>query len=385
MTIDCLKLKRKRCLDRKALLPTVGKGNKRFCTSNKAFGGKLRFRSLNKVLSVNSLTASAPKTLGTIVKQHTAIISTMAIFDLFSKRQKRLQGEVPYIYTYDQIPQTLRVQIVHIIRDTIGIHNYKGLDKPSLAYEDIHDILCREYGKFSLGNGYNESNRDKVLNFLLQTQSTEEVIDVIELSFMYIDSKIKNEYHNYIYFTTVKLNPEDAITELNERFKENGIGYSFDGSKIIRVDSTYVHAEITKPTIALLWSNKFKGANEEYLIAHEHYRHGRNKECLTECLKSFESVMKSICNEKGWTYNQTDSAKKLIQICFQNGLVPTFTQNQFTSLQNLLESGVPTIRNKLGGHGQGQTPQKVDDEMTRYGLNLTGANIIFLIEQSGLL
>jgi hypothetical protein len=42
----------------------VGKGNKRFCTSNSAFGEKLRSRTLNKVLSVNSLTASAPKTLG---------------------------------------------------------------------------------------------------------------------------------------------------------------------------------------------------------------------------------------------------------------------------------------------------------------------------------
>jgi len=120
------------------------------------------------------------------------------------------------------------------------------------------------------------------------------------------------------------------------------------------------------------------------LKAHEHYRNGRNKECLTECLKAFESTIKIICAEKGWTFDPTDSARKLIQICFQNLLVPTFTQNQFTSLQNLLESGIPTIRNKLGGHGQGQTPQKVDDEMTRYGLNLTGANIIFLIEQSGL-
>jgi hypothetical protein len=65
-------------------------------------------------------------------------------------------------------------------------------------------------------------------------------------------------------------------------------------------------------------------------------------------------------------------------------LIPSFTQNQFTSLQNLLESGIPTIRNKLGGHGQGQIPQKVDDEMTRYALNLTGSNIIFLVEQSNI-
>jgi hypothetical protein len=307
----------------------------------------------------------------------------MAIFDLFSKRQKRIRGEVPEIYTYDQIPQTLRVQIVHIIRDAIGEDN-SNKRKPEQAYELLHNTLCREYGKFSLGNGYNESHMEQVLNFLLTTTNTDEVIDVIELSFKYIDRIINEDYRNYTYYTTVKIKPDDAILELNERFKENGIGYSFDGSEIIRVDSTYVHSEITKPVIALLWNNKFKGANEEYLKAHEHYRQGRNKECLTECLKAFESTMKVICKEKGWTYNQTDSAKKLIQTCFQNGLVPTFTQNQFTSLQNLLESGIPTIRNKLGGHGQGQIPQTVDDEMTRYGLNLAGTNIIFLVEQSGL-
>lgn len=308
----------------------------------------------------------------------------MPIFDLFSKRQKRLKGEVPDVYTYDQIPQTLRVQIVHIIQDAIG--EDKSYNKePEKVYQFLHDTLCREYGKFKLGNTHNESHREQVLNFLLQTTKTEEVIDVIELTFKYLDRIIKENYHQYTSRTAVKINPDDAVLELNERFKENGIGYSFDGSEIIRVDSTFIHSEITKPVIALLWNKKFKGANEEYLKAHEHYRHGRNKECLTECLKAFESTMKVICKEKGWNYNQTDTAKKLIQVCFQNGLVPTFTQNQFTSLQNLLESGIPTIRNKLGGHGQGQTPQKVDDEMTRYGLNLAGTNIIFLVEQSGLI
>lgn len=310
----------------------------------------------------------------------------MAIIDLFSKRQKRLRGEVPDIYSYDKIPNSLKVQIVHIIQDAIGEdkEHYNAPNKPEQAYETIFDILCREYGKFSLTDNLRESKQEQVLNHFLQTNETEIALDIIELSFKYIDRVIKSEFNEHTFYTYVKINPDDAIAELNERFKENGIGYSFDGGEIIRIDSTFIHSEITKPTISLLYSNKFKGANEEYLKAHEHYRHGRNKECLTECLKAFESTMKVICKEKGWSYNQTDTAKKLIKICFENGLVPSFTQNQFTSLQNLLESGIPTIRNKLGGHGQGQTPQTVDDEMTRYGLNLAGTNIIFLVEQSGI-
>jgi len=303
----------------------------------------------------------------------------MGIFDLFSKRQKRLRGEVPDVYTYDKIPNHLRVQIVHIIRDAIGKDkNYGG--RPEKAYKFIHDTLCREYGLFSLT--YDDNSKEKVLNFLLSTKNTEYVLDVIELSFRYIDIMITKDFVAYTQFTLINITPEEAIKELNDRFKEHGIGYSFNRGKIIRVDSTYTHSQITKPTISLLYHRKFKGANEEYLKAHEHYRYGRNKECLAECLKAFESTMKIICSEKGWTFKQTDTSRKLIQICFQNELVPTFTQNQFTSLRNLLESGIPTIRNKLGGHGQGEKLQKVDNEMTRYGLNLTGVNIIFLIEQS---
>lgn len=306
----------------------------------------------------------------------------MAVFDLFSKRQKKLRGETPDVFTYDEIPQTLRVRIVHIIRDAIGEDRYSGDNHAKKVYEVIQQTLCREYGQFKLTGGYHEGFQEQVLNFLLLTTETDKVIDVVELSFKYIDRIIRDDYQRYSYHTHPKISPDDAINELNERFKEEGVGYSFEGGEIIRIDSTYIHSEVTKPTISLLWDKKFLGANEEYLKAHEHYRHGRNKECLTECLKAFESTLKIICKEKGWAFKPTDTSKKLIQICLQNGLVPSFTQNQFTSLQNLLESGIPTIRNKLGGHGQGQTPQKVDDEMTRYGLNLSGTNIIFLIEQS---
>jgi hypothetical protein len=310
----------------------------------------------------------------------------MAIFDIFSKRQKKLRGEVVDVYFYDKIPQQLKVQVVHIIRDTIGLDmtsNFYSSSNPYAPYKLIHETLCREYGVFTLSttNYGNENDEESVLNYFLKTTQVDQAIDIIEVSFNYIKNKIDGRNHHYKQYFQTKLDPNAAINELNIRFKEHGFGYQYEG-EMIRVDSTYVHSEIAKPTLNLLNNNAFAGANEEYRKAHEHYKHGRNKECLSECLKAFESVLKIICTKKGWLYNQTDTSKKLIQICFQNNLVPTFTQNQFTSLQNLLESGIPTIRNKLGGHGQGQVPQKVDDEMTRYALNLTGSNIIFLVEQS---
>jgi hypothetical protein len=309
----------------------------------------------------------------------------MATFNLFSKRQKKLRGEVPEVYGYEIIPKPLRVQIVQIIQDSIGETQglYGQPDRPSDAYKFVHEKICHEYGVFTLGKGeYGETHKSCVLSFILSEPIVEKVLDVVELIFRYLNLYIDKNLDQYKYDTTVEMSPKDATDEQNERFQEHGVGYQYASDEIIRVDSTIMHSEIVKPVLKLLHNKKFSGANDEYLKAHEHYRHGRNKECLTDCLKAFESTMKIICKEKGWTYNETDTSKKLINVCFQNNLVPAFTQNQFTSLQNLLESGIPAIRNKLGGHGQGSVPQKVNDEMTRYALNLTGANIIFLIEQS---
>ncbi|MDH6305922.1 hypothetical protein M2459_002709 [Parabacteroides sp. PF5-5] len=306
----------------------------------------------------------------------------MAIYDIFSKRQKKERGEVPDIYKYDEVSNELRIQIIHIVKEVIG-DSYK-VSLPDKIYERTAQILRKEYGLFYLDDS--SSPKYEVMNFLLKTE-VERALDVIELLFRFINNLNKiQEYDEYHYKKNANVNqtPKEAIEELNERFKEHGVGYQFENNKIIRLDSTYIHSEIVKPTIKLLQNPKFKGANDEYMKAHEHYKKGLNKECLTECLKAFESTMKIICSEKGWTYNPTDTAKALITTCFTNQLIPTFMQNQFTSLKSLLESGIPTIRNKLGGHGQGAIPQTVDDKTTRYALNLTGSNIIYLIELSGL-
>ena len=69
-----------------------------------------------------------------------------------------------------------------------------------------------------------------------------------------------------------------------------------------------------------------------------------------------------------------------IDICFQNGLIPDFFQAQFSSLRAGLESGVPTVRNKLSSHGQGVEQREVPQYMARYLLNLTATSILLLTD-----
>lgn len=66
----------------------------------------------------------------------------MPIFELFSKRQKKLRGEVPDVYQYEILEQSFRVQVVHIIRDTIGVEQSYN-DATNRIYEEIHRVLCK--------------------------------------------------------------------------------------------------------------------------------------------------------------------------------------------------------------------------------------------------
>ncbi|MCS6211409.1 STM4504/CBY_0614 family protein [Shewanella baltica] len=300
----------------------------------------------------------------------------MAIFELFSKRQKKIRGEVEDVYVYEDIPQSLRVQIIHIIRDTIGQDKYE--DRARGAYEFIHKALCKEYGVFTLKQ-HARSDDNAIFDYFLNCDDYERCLDIIEITFRIINNYVDENYYNYKQYTTSSQEPEDAINELNSRFKECGVGYQFESGELIRVDSQYLHSESVKPVLHLLGSAKeYQGANDEFLSAHEHYRHKRYKECLNDCLKSFESLMKAIHEKHSWSYGQNDTAKKLINSCLANNLVPEYLQNQFSSVRILLESGIPTVRNKEGGHGQGAEISTVPEHLASYTLHLTATNLLFL-------
>jgi len=71
---------------------------------------------------------------------------------------------------------------------------------------------------------------------------------------------------------------------------------------------------------------EFAGAQAEFLTAHEHYRHGNGKETLVECLKAFESVIKIICQKQGWAHPPNATSKALLDVLFENELIPMFWQ-----------------------------------------------------------
>ncbi len=310
----------------------------------------------------------------------------MGIYETFSKRKKKREcAGKKDVYIYDDLPQTLRVQVAHIWNSALGryvdmSHSYTSQEGPAsnALWRIIFKTITRELGVFNLGTREDDPF-DQCHHHLLNAD-TDEVLDIIELSFRVIDGSARRLGHYAKEQSGITQDPDDAIGELNYRFKENGIGYQFVTGQIIRVDSEYVHAEVIKPALALLNDVAFNGASDEFLRAHKHFREGNNKEAIAEALKAFESTMKAICDVRKWRYANNATAKPLIDILVSNGLIPSELTSHFQALRSAMESGLPTIRNRMGGHGQGKDPVRVPAHFSVYALHLAAANIVFLVE-----
>ena len=299
----------------------------------------------------------------------------MGIQDIYSKRNKK-----PFdVFTYDTLPDKLKIQIGHIWKI---FFNQVSDEKKDKIWELIHSTLCEEHGKKTLledGYGTRYYYSHKVGHYFEKLTKVDEMLDVLEIVFRIIEKTPDILQLHYYFNQNGNYIPEQSIKDLNIRFLENGIGFEYQGGSIIRVDNTLLHKEVIISTLQFLSIETFKNANDEFINAHEHFRYKRHKECLADCLKALETTMKIICQENGWQYNKTDTSKALIDICIKNKLVPDFLLSHFTSLRTSIESGVPTIRNKLGGHGQGVSKITVPDHFASYMLYLTGTTINFIV------
>jgi hypothetical protein len=308
----------------------------------------------------------------------------MSVLEIFSKRQKKLRGDVRDVYSYDTISQPLRVQVIHIWHDTLGDESdYFEHAETAGAYKIIVEMLCREYGMFTLPSktenyGLRRIYLQELTDFLLHQDDPEKCLDAIELSFSVIDNATRGR--NYLDRMDASERADDAIAELNARFREHGVGYQYDSGRIVRVDSELLHEEAVKPALALLRAPEYAGAQAEFLTAHEHYRHGRAKEALTESLKALESAMKAICAKRKWSHDPNATAKPLIQVLLDKELIPSFWSQHFSAIRATLEAGVPTARNRLSGHGQGAEIQEVPAHLVAYVLHQTASAIVFLAE-----
>jgi len=310
----------------------------------------------------------------------------MAIVETFQKRMKRLaeQGQVEVLQC-ENLPYGFRVQVIHIWATAIGpwfdVPEWEPRQPPpsNRIWGYVHSTLARETGLLALGVGVFNNPSQRCRDHLM-SGTTGEALDIIELSFRVIDHVVSRWGQDARRECGITQSADDAIEELNGRFREHAIGYQYVGGKVVRVDSLYLHAEAVRPALTLLHRRGYEGPCEEFLEAHEHHRKGNGKDAIQSALKSFESTMKAICEARKWSYPASATAKPLIDLLFSKGLVPTDLQSHFAGFRSAMESGLPTLSNRTSRHGQGPEPKHVPPHFAAYALHLAACNIVFLVE-----
>lgn len=299
------------------------------------------------------------------------------VFELFSRRNStELRNDV---YEYDEIPRSFRTQFAMLIGEVVNGFKSGYWTDSSRFWQHVEKEIQIELGLLKLGYNvrYNHSSDNylnNVMAFLLSTDN-KSALDVMDLLVFY-----HHAYSNTD--NNVKEKWQRATKRINRKLKENSLGYEIVENQLIRIDNQFIHNEVVKTAIQLLQEHQFHAVSEEFLKAHEHYKQGDYKDAVVNAGKAFESTMKTICSKNGYNYDaQRDTANILIKHLFDNELIPSYMQNHIQGLKQALENSAHVLRNKNGGHGQGDVILDVDDSIVRYTLNLCATNIVFLVER----
>ena len=295
------------------------------------------------------------------------------IFNVYSRRPQPAESPPK------RLTNSFRWRVSNLCSDELSDFNFWGKLHKKLQYLYGRPCLsCRNQGK-SL------SNREDTTRFLKDCPD-EQFLDFIELAFQSMS------------YWHMEYKVDDIISAINEFFMADALPYhltsfvyaqgaattpySITQSKtvesyprVIRRDSEILHETAIEPALSLLSHPMFASANEEFLDALKDFRDGDYRDCVVKCGSSLESVMKIICDRKGWPYQQTDPAAKLLSQILPNSTLDTFFEQPIML--------IATIRNRLGkAHGAGTQQKAVSRHVASYVINATASAILLLVEET---
>jgi hypothetical protein len=222
----------------------------------------------------------------------------MSVIDLYSKRVKRALSAGVDVYIYD-FPTPFRVQVQHMLV-AYAASNPPGFE----ALLKITAQLRREYGRVELTDGIASDvpefprlhyTLQELFKFIGYEKTDDHIVDLLEMLCVEWSRSWENK---------------PLIEELNQRLAEAAIGFEFNNGQILRKDSEHLHQAVVLPALMLLADKRLSAADGEYRAAHEHFRRGEYGDCLSECLKCFESVLKAICLMKKWSFDPSATQRR---------------------------------------------------------------------------
>lgn len=315
-----------------------------------------------------------------------------SIYDVFSRRDAaRTHGG----YRPDVISKTLRNRIFLLFRDVLrgkwsdGAYFAPG-DHYAEFWEDIHNSLQHLYGRFKLSAAPAQSRMEDAVSFMRECQPAE-FFDFLELSFR-VDAiwRVLHDENSLVDAINEVFRTNNApyqLTPIVKREEENPatIGPLRGGKvirtiawpRLVRVEEEVTFTEAVAPALSVLSGRDYEAANLEFRDALDEYRKGVYGDCLVKCGSAFESVLKVMCKQNGWRFDEKDTASPLLKTVLSHTKLESFFE------QPLIV--IATLRNRLStAHGGGAAARSVERHVAQYAITTTAAAIVLLVHEIGL-
>jgi hypothetical protein len=159
--------------------------------------------------------------------------------------------------------------------------------------------------------------------------------------------------------------------EINNAFEEEGCPWRMADGQFFQVDSQFLLQQVVARTHELLAAEGFQGALDEFREARNDLQAGDYKGAVHNACKSFESVLKTIlCRDTG-------SASTLIRELPDSGFFSDIPEAAARAFGDQVLMALPFLRNRLGGHGQGDAVLTVPRPYSELAVHLAATFILF--------
>jgi hypothetical protein len=283
---------------------------------------------------------------------------------LFSKRYTRALAERRLSVS---LPRRLRLRAWMEMEKCNETFSYKP-DPSDRWLEHSHLLaelevdLKREYGDESLmGRGQDDEPEPCDLEGFVQRGPAPQVLDVIELY-----SEMLGQFGS----------PEKKHgfhTEINRIFAEEASPWRLSDGQFYQVDTEFMalHLETAEE---MLHATGFAGALSELREARNDLTAADYKGSIHNACKAYESAMKTVLG------TESGSASTLIRKMKEEGYLDDLPGSVRSSVSEGVMMSLPTLRNKLGGHGQGEDVVSVPRHYAEFAVSLAASLLTLCVE-----
>lgn len=274
---------------------------------------------------------------------------------LFSKRFKKALAvnKIPY----PSFKRNLRKRLAMICHDHSEVSFYNSPDTEVAAFM----ALKKAYGMETLrvqdemtDQGKNATSFEDFLVFAYP----QHVLDALEAFYRLLSDEYKHPF----------------LVEINAVLTEENSSWRMSDERMYLVDSRFLEA-LKNQIEDEMKQAEFFGAHEEFNDALSNLLSGDIDDAIHKANCAFESALKSLLEQSEGAAD--DLLKYLRNKTDLLGAVSEKVQSAITSKVLL---GLPVLRNKIGGHGQGPKPIDVPRAYGDLAINLAATYIKFLLD-----